>query len=44
VTYEVAWMNEGDRLTAWVEGFEIDPEPPERVAVGFRSPSGAAGQ
>lgn len=38
VTYECAWFNEGDRLTAWVEEFEIDPDPPEQMTVGFRKP------
>ena len=35
VTYEVAWWYDGDRLSAWVEDFEIDPDPPDRMSVGF---------
>lgn len=34
-TYEVAWWSDGDRLTAWVEAFEVE-FPGPRVRVGFR--------
>lgn len=38
LTYEVAWWTEGERMTAWVEAFELDEAPPERLRVGFRGP------
>ena len=34
VTYECAWWHDGDRLTAWVEAFEV-ASGAKRVRVGF---------
>ena len=38
VSYQVAWWIEGERYTDRLEAWEIDPDPPERVSVGFRRP------
>lgn len=35
LTYEVAWFHDGDRLTAWVEAFEVEAAGPKAV-IGFR--------
>lgn len=40
LTYEVAFWRDGDRLTAWVEAFEIDPDPPPLGVIGFRGDDG----
>jgi hypothetical protein len=36
LTYEVAWWHDGDRLTAWVEAFEVEGVGP-KVRVGFHA-------
>lgn len=37
VQYEVSWLSNGDRKTAWIESFEISKNLGESSEIGFRS-------
>lgn len=39
VTYEVTWLHNGDRRTAWVEDFEVSVATKnQKLKIGFHEP------
>jgi hypothetical protein len=35
ITYRVMWWDQGERVEAWLEAFEVSAEPPNWMPVGF---------
>lgn len=36
IRYEVSWLINGDRKTAWIESFEISTSQEGKLSVGFK--------